>query len=279
MAESLPAPRLDRFANHLLVGECLDVLSRLPDSSVDLTVCSPPYDDLRTWETPAPLNLPALGDALFRVTKDGGVCALILGDASHEYAKSLTSFRTTVDWCNNRGWRLFECCVYQRPGKPGPWWKTRLRVDHEYIFLFFKGKKPKSFHKERLLIPTRHGGKPVTQRHYVRGGKRYPVPVGTVTSLMQCRGTVWPCGSSSREHNPLKSKHPAPMPDTLARDLILGFSEPGDVVLDPMVGSGTVCVCAAQTGRQYVGIDASAAYIEIARQRLLLEAPSSVAQT
>jgi len=256
--------------NRLLTGDCLPLLARFPSGSVDLTVTSPPYDDLRRYDTPTPLDLPALGEALLRVTKDGGVCIVVMGDASRRFAKSLSSFRLALSWCDHVGWRLFETCLYQRHGVPGPWWRSRLRVDHEFIFIFFKGKRPKTFHKERLLVPTKHAGEKVTRRPFPRRGVSWGLPPPTIAPL-QCRGTVWPYSASSSERNGIKLRHPATMPDKLAADLILGFSEPGDLVLDPLMGSGTSVVMAAKLGRRFLGMDASARYVEIARQRLVRE--------
>lgn len=266
--------------NILLTGDCALLLARLPDSSVDLTVTSPPYDDLRRYDTPTPLDLSALGEALFRVTKDGGVCILVIGDASHHFAKSLSSFRLALSWCDGSGWRLFETCLYHRPGVPGPWWRTRFRVDHEYIFLFFKGSRPKTFRKDRLLIPTKRAGERVFYRPFNRrstitqAGASHQAARRTPPTRIQpwqCRGTVWPYASSSSERNRVKLQHPATMPDTLAQDLIAGFSEPGDLVLDPLMGSGTSVVMATRLGRRYLGMDVSAQYVEIARRRLEAE--------
>lgn len=258
------------IGDRLLIGDCLPLLARLPSGSVDLTVTSPPYDDLRRYDTPTPLDLPALGEALLRVTKDGGVCIVVMGDASRHFAKSLSSFRLALSWCDHAEWHLFETCLYHRHGVPGPWWRTRLRVDHEFIFIFFKGKRPKTFHKERLLIPTKHAGKKVTRRPFPRRGVSWGLPPPTIASL-QCRGTVWPYSASSSERNAVKLRHPATMPDKLAADLILGFSEPEDLVLDPLMGSGTSMVMAAKLGRRFLGMDASARYVGVARQRLATE--------
>ncbi len=254
----------------LLVGDCLALLNEVPPESVDLTVTSPPYDNLRQYDTPAFLDLPALGKELFRVTKPGGVCAVIIGDSAQGSAKSLTSFRLALSWCEQAGWRLFECCLYTRHGIPGPWWRYRFRVDHEYIFLFVKGKRPKTFRNERLFIPTKHAGETVSRRPYARRGIPWGLPPPTVQPW-QCRGTVWPYGASSSERNPLKMEHPATMPDKLAADLILCFSEPGDLVLDPLMGSGTSVVMAARLGRRFLGFDVSTAYVEIAQERLARE--------
>jgi len=263
--------------NALLAGDCLTLLAGLPDESVDLTVTSPPYDDLRRYDTPAALDLPALGQALFRVTKDGGVCAVVIGDASRHFAKSLTSFRLAISWCDQAGWRLFETCLYHRHGIPGPWWRTRFRVDHEYIFLFFKGKRPKTFRNDRLLIPTKHAGESVSRYPYPRRGTPWGLPPPTVQPW-QCRGTVWPYATSSAERNVVKLQHPATMPDALAGDLIAGFSEPGDFVLDPLMGSGTSVVMAARLGRRYLGMDVSAQYVRIAQRRLAAKVTVKAAQ-
>jgi len=262
----------------LYVGDCLSLLSRLPDNSIDLTVTSPPYDHLRRYDTPTPIDLTVLGQQLLRVTKDGGICALVIGDSARYYAKSLTSFRLAVSWCDALGWRLFECCLYHRHGTPGPWWRTRFRVDHEFILLFLKGNRPRAFHKEALYVSTKHAGERVSYRPY----PRKEVPRGTPPPAVQphqCRGTVWPYATSSAERNRLKLGHPATMPDRLAADLIACFSEPDDLVLDPLMGSGTTCVMAARQGRRYVGMDASPAYVEIARQRLEADAKAQQAKS
>jgi site-specific DNA-methyltransferase (adenine-specific) len=282
--------------NTLLTGNCLPLLAQVPQESVDLTVTSPPYDDLRRYDTPAPLDLSALGEALFRVTKDGGVCIVVIGDASHHFAKSLSSFRLALSWCDHAGWRLFETCLYHRHGVPGPWWRTRLRVDHEFIFVFFKGKRPKTFHKERLLIPTKHAGERVFYQPFTRASssqrtdnsqrtdrsRRVPSAQRTPPAQIQawqCRGTVWPYSPSSSERNQVKLEHPATMPDKLASDLIRGFSEPGDLVLDPLMGSGTSVVMAARLDRRYLGMDVSPCYVGIARRRLDAEALRMPAET
>jgi hypothetical protein len=255
----------------LLAGNCLTLLADLPDGGVDLTVTSPPYDDLRRYDTPTPLDTAALGRELFRVTRDGGVCAVVTQDASRRYAKSLSSFRLAVDWCDRAGWRLFECCLYHRHAAPGPWWRTRFRVDHEYVLLFLKGEKPRAFHKDLLMVPTRHAGERVSRRPHDRRGTPWGQPPPTVQPL-QCRGTVWPCAPSSAERNSLKLGHPATMPDALAADLIRCFSDPGDTVLDPLMGSGTIVVMAERLGRRGLGMDASPRYVDIARRRLETEA-------
>ncbi len=272
---SLETGNSPQTVDRLLTGDCLTLLAELPQESVQLTVTSPPYDDLRRYDTPAELDLAALGKALFRVTQEGGLCAVVIGDASRRYAKSLTSFRLALDWCDRAGWHLFETCLYHRHTAPGPWWRTRLRVDHEFVFVFFKGSRPRAFHKEALLIPTKHAGERVSRKTYPRRGTPWGTPPPTVQPR-QCRGTVWHYAGSSAERNRLKLEHPATMPDALAGDLIACFSDPGDLVLDPLMGSGTTCVMAARLGRRFLGMDVSARYVGIARRRLDAEGNGSL---
>jgi DNA modification methylase len=251
-------------------GDCLSVLPGVGDGTVDLTVFSPPYDGIRDYHKNWTFDFHALGAELFRVSKEGAICAVVIGDGTREFAKSLTTFRLAVDWVDSVGWRMFECCIYQRDGNPGAWWSQRFRVDHEYILLFLKGRRPKSFHKEHLMVPSKHAGKIYTGTDRLTSGGLKPIPPKAVNPL-KCRGTVWSYSTSNAEANRVKLQHPATYPDRLAEDLVRCFSEPGDLVLDPMMGSGTTCVMAARAQRRYLGIDVSDEYCQIAHTRLTQE--------
>lgn len=259
------------MVDQILNADALLTLPRFEADSVDLTVFSPPYDGVRDYKGVWEFDYRKLGAELFRVTKEGGVCAVVIGDGTRDYAKSLTSFRLAVNWCDDVGWRLFETVIYQRHGNPGAWWTKRFRVDHEYILIFFKGKKPKAFHKEHLMVPSKHAGKIYSGTDRLTNGGFKAITPKPVNE-MKCRGTVWFYSTSNAEGNKLKLKHPATYPDQLAEDLILAFSERGDVVLDPMCGSGTTCVMARKNGRSYIGIDISAEYCNIAETRIRSEA-------
>jgi DNA modification methylase len=256
--------------NSIITGDCLTVLEKMKPESVDLTVFSPPYDDIRDYKKGWLFDYPALGRSLHRVTKEGGICAVVIGDGTKDFAKSLTSFRLAVDWCDNGSWRLFECCIYNRDGNPGAWWNQRFRVDHEYILLFLKGKRPKTFHKEPLMVPSKHAGKVYSGTDRLTNGGFKQIEPKEVNP-MKCRGTVWRYSTSNSEGNRTKLKHPATYPDKLAEDLIFCFSDPGDLVLDPMCGSGTTCVMAARNHRRYVGIEINPEYVEVGQQRLTAE--------
>jgi len=254
----------------IFAGDCLAVMGEMQDASVDLTVFSPPYDGIRDYKKGWVFDFPALGRRLYRVTKDGGVCAVVIGDGTRDFAKSLTTFKLAVDWCENAGWRLFETCVYHRDGNPGAWWRSRFRVDHEYILLFFKGGRPKTFNKKPLMVPSKHAGKVYSGTDRLTDGGFKRIRPKAVNP-MKCRGTVWQYRTSNTERNRLKLKHPATYPDKLAEDLIRCFSNPGELVLDPFCGSGTTCVMAIKNARRTIGVDINEDYCAIADERIRCE--------
>lgn len=253
--------------SHIIHGDCVSVTAEFERESVDLSLFSPPYDGIRDYQKGWSVDFHALGSNLYRATKAGGVCAVVISDGTKNFAKSLTTFKLAVDWCEKIGWRLFETCVYYRDGNPGAWWTQRFRVDHEYILLFFKGDKPKTFHKEPLMVPSKHAGKIYTGTDRLTSGKLKKISPKAVNPT-KCRGTVWKYSTSNSEGNRLKLQHPATYPDRLAEDIILCFSQPDDLVLDPMCGSGTTCVMAVKNQRATIGIEVNEEYCDIAEQRI-----------
>ncbi len=266
---NVKSPTLARL-NQIIHADCLQELPHFADNSIDLTVFSPPYDSIRDYKNNWSFDFIALGQQLYRVTKDGGVAVVVIGDGTKNFAKSLTTFRLAVNWCDQLGWKMFETCVYRRDGNPGAWWNQRFRVDHEYIMMFFKGEHPAIFQKEHLMVPSKHAGKIYTGTDRLTNGGFKKIEPKAVNP-MKCRGTVWQYATSNTEGNKLKLYHPATFPDKLAEDLILTFSKPDDTVLDPMCGSGTTCVMAARNQRTYIGIDIAEEYCEIARKRIAIE--------
>ena len=251
-------------------GDAVRVLGTIPQNSIDLTIFSPPYDSIRDYGNNWTLDRIALGKEIFRVSKDGAMCCVVIQDGTKDFAKSLSTFRWGVEWIDSVGWKLFECCIYQRHGRPGAWWNQRFRVDHEYILMFFKGDRPKCFDKNSLMVDSKHAGKIFhgTSRQ-TDGSTRKILP--TAVNVKKCRGTVWQYATSNTEGNKVKMQHPATFPDKLADDLIQCFSVAGDTVLDPMCGSGTTCISAAKLSRKYVGIEINQTYVNIANQRLQQE--------
>lgn len=258
------------LVGQLTIGDAIEHAGTLRSDSVDLVVFSPPYDEVRDYKGGWKIDLPALGAALLRVVKDGGFAVIVIGDGTKNQRKSMTTFRTAVAW-EDAGWSLFESVVYSRDGRPGAWWSTRFRVDHEHILMFYKGKRPRPVtHHAGLRVPTKHAGKVWTGTQRMTDGSL--IRTTAKVAADKCRGTIWHYATSNSEGNKVKAKHPATFPDALARDLVLALSDPGDVVYDPMMGSGTTPVVAAQEGRRWLGNDFSAEYVAIAQERLASEA-------
>lgn len=243
------------------------------NDSIDLTVTSPPYDGIRDYDNHNTFDMSLLGKELFRCTKDGGIAVVNIQDSTKDFAKSLTSFKMVIDWCNS-GWKLFECCIYAKNGRPGKWWNRRFRVDHEYIMIFFKGNKPKYFNKEHMKIPCLDKYANKTKRVTVRQTNGNLKENFAHTNSTKCPGTIWKYLTASQESfnsNKIKSQHPATMPEKMASDIIRCFSQPDDVIFDPFTGSGTSAVNAINLGRSFIGSKISEIYMNIIKERLLRE--------
>lgn len=255
--------------NKIICDDNVKFLSTLPENCIDMVVTSPPYDNLRDYNG-FQLDLSGVGEQLFRVLKPGGIVAVIIQDSTQDGRKTLTSFRMIVNWCDVIGFGLFENCIYSRQGVEGAWWKKRFRVDHEYIPLFIKGKRPAYFDKEGLKIPSKHGGKTMTGAATRNKDGTQKKSRSVYINPMKCRGTIWnypQCGDGSK----LKHLHPATFPNLLPYDLIECFCPENGIVLDPFNGSGTTCVAAKSLNRQYIGIDCSQEYCDIAEKRIQQE--------
>jgi DNA modification methylase len=252
--------------NRIYQMDCLEgIIKLLPDQCIDLVVTSPPYDGLRTYKSDT--NLHDVGAECYRVMKEGAVMAVVIQDQTKDFGKSCTTARLIVDYVDKIGFKLFETIIWAKDGRPGPWWNTRFRVDHEYVLLFLKGNRPKHFDKEPLKIPAKTAGKRfhgTTRRNDGSVGK---TSTG-IQSDMKCRGTIWRIESSKSEGNRLKLQHPATFPDALPQDIITCFTKPDDIVLDPFIGSGTTAVAAVRTGRNFIGFETEPKYVEIANIRL-----------
>ena len=193
---------------------------------------------------------------------------MVINDSTKNFGKSLTSFKTIIDWCDNHGFKLFENIIYNRQGVEGAWWKKRFRVDHEYIPIFLKGDRPQYFDKEELKVPSKHGGKTMTGAAVRKKDGSQVKSRKVFINPMKCPGTVMTFGNSCGDGSKLKHQHPAVFPDKIAHDMIKCFSPEGGIVLDPFSGSGTTCVVARNLGRQYIGVDVSKEYNEICKKRL-----------
>lgn len=253
-------------SNRIICGDAVKSLKKFKDNTFDLTVFSPPYDELRDYNG-FDFDLNELGRELYRVSKEGAPVVMVIQDQTKNGHKSLTSFRTIVDWCDNIGFGLFECTIYRKQGKDGAWWSRRFRVDHEYMPIFIKGQKPKTFDKESIKIPCKHAGKTM-----IGGANRNKDGVTENSRSMiindtKCPGTIWDYGNGG-DKIWMKRRHPAAYPDKIPYDFIQVFTNEGDLILDPMCGSGSTLVAARALNRNYIGIDISKEYCQLSKDRV-----------
>lgn len=253
--------------NSILHGDAVEVMKKFPDNSIDLIVTSPPYDAVRDYAGEYNFDLHATGEQIKRVLKEGGVAVVVIQDQTKNFAKSVTSFRTIVDWVDNIGLRLFETVIYRKHGTEGAWWKYRFRVDHEYMPIFLKGDRPQYFNKEPLKIPSKHGGKVMTGSGNRRTDGTTTKTVTRPINPTKCRGTVWDYLMAG-DKDSLKRQHPAVFPDKIPYDFIQCFCPPNGVVLDPFGGCGSTAVAAKRLDRNYIVIDIAKEYCDLAEKRI-----------
>lgn len=240
--------------NNLYLGNCLDLLKELPDNFIDLTVTSPPYDNLRKYNT-YEFNFKEIAKELFRVTKSGGVIVWVVGDATIKGSETGTSFMQAL-YFKEIGFNLHDTMIYEKIN-PIPQNHNRYEQCFEYMFILSKG-KPKTFNP--LREPTKNAGKT-----FDWGNRK------TIMDENQCRRDR---GSEKIEVKETKIKrnifsysigggksgHPAVFPDKLAEDQILSWSNENDLILDPFMGSGTTAKMALLNNRNYIGFEISEEY-------------------
>ena len=264
-----PEKTLKKWINTTQCMDCVEGMQKLPDSSIDLIVTSPPYDKIRDYSGFA-YNLHKTGEQVYRLLKDGGIAVMVIQDQTKNYGKTLTSFKMIIDWCENIGFKLFECLIYRKYAGEGAWWNKRFRVDHEYMPVFLKGARPQYFNKEPLKIPSKWGGKTFT------GGATRLTNGQTLKAkrikinLLKCRGTIWEYLTAG-DGSQLKHLHPATYPNQLPYDFIQCFCPENGIVLDPFMGSGTTAVAARKLERNFIGFDVSKEYCELTKLRLRME--------
>jgi DNA modification methylase len=256
--------------NQILCGNHLELLPRFPDDCFDMWLTSPPYDNLRDYEG-YDFQFEPLARELYRVLKPGCVGVWIVNDATVNGSETLTSSKQKI-FFSEIGFNVYQTIFYAKTGLP-PKYPNILKYQtvSEYNFVLAKG-KPLTFHPIKDRQNKRVGEVNAAQSQRSKDGHRKKVRTPHKISQYGERHNIW-FYDVGFMHSTLDREafdHPAIFPEKLAEDHILSWSNPGDVILDPMCGSGTTCKMAAKHGRQYVGIDIAEKYCEIARKRVAL---------
>ena len=260
--------------NKIYCENCIDTMSKMPDGFVDLTVTSPPYDNLRTYNNDIGQSWgesvwkPIIKE-LYRVTKKGGVVVWVVGDATIKGSETGTSFRQAL-WFMECGFNLHDTMIYEKNGASYPAGKKSNRYSNvfEFMFVFCKGKlKTKNLIKDKInkwAGSTTFGESTNRQKDGTlkSSGKR-------VIGSFGYRDNIWKINNGKGFGGDfLSGKHPASFPEQLANDHILSWSNYGDLVYDPFMGSGTTAKMAILNKRNYIGSEISKEYFEIAEKRI-----------
>ena len=236
-------------------------MRQLDDESVDLTVTSPPYDNLRTYNGFS-FDFENVAKQLYRVTKQGGVIVWVVGDATINGSETGTSFKQAL-YFMEVGFNLHDTMIYAK-NNPIPQNHNRYEQCFEYMFVFSKG-KPKTFNPIKVSTitggqPANWGGKTELDKNSCRRHRECEIRI-TNDEKIANNIFFYSIGGGS-------TGHPAVFPEKLVRDHVMSWSNEGDVVLDPFMGSGTTAFVSRRLCRKYIGFEISKEYCDLAQRRL-----------
>lgn len=254
-----------RDLNKTYCENCLVTMSKMPDNFIDLTITSPPYDKLRNYKGYV-FDFKPIARELYRVTKEGGVIVWVVGDATIKGNETGTSFKQAL-YFKEIGFNLHDTMIYHKRAVGACGSKFSYNQAFEYMFIFSK-EKLKIFNPIKDLIPKR-AGKLTT---YTKGSKSNTRGYNSETHIKIAphtskRQNIWAYNIGFGSGND-KTMHPAVFPEQLVNDHILSWSNKGDLIYDPFMGSGTTAKIALLNNRKYIGSEMSKEYCEIIKKRL-----------
>lgn len=248
--------------NKIYHGDCASIMATWPDDCIDLTVTSPPYDNLRTYNG-YKFDFEAIAQQLYRVTKVGGVVVWVVADATVDGSETFTSLRQALYFRDVCGFNAHDTMIYAKDAPQFPDTNRYANVC-EYMFVFSKG-AIKTFNPIRDRVNKSYGRKVTGTDREKNGVTRRKSCYGQDIYKFGARFNFWEIKTSKGNES---TGHPAQFPEALARDHIISWSNPGDLVLDPMCGSGTTLKMAKELGRDFIGIDISQEYCDLAQRRV-----------
>ena len=249
--------------NKIYNENCLDTMSRMDDNFIDLTVTSPPYDNLRNYNG-YEFDFESIAKELFRVTKVGGVVVWIVGDATINGSETGTSFKQAL-YFKEIGFNLHDTMIYAKNNIVLT--HNRYEQAFEYMFVLSKSAAPKTFNP--LKIRTLNPGQ-IKRYNYTNSNtnnKMCAVRTGlnriSKTNELRYRDNIWFLAGEKNQ-----KEHPAIFPEQLAEDHIFTWSNKCDLVYDPFTGSGTTAKMSIKLDRNYIGSEISKEYCDIADKRI-----------
>lgn len=241
--------------NEIYNENCLLTMKAMSDEFIDLVVTSPPYDNLRDYKGYS-FEFEDIVRELYRVMKTGGVVVWVVGDATVNGSETGTSFRQAL-FFKETGFNIHDTMIYQKQN-PVPLRHNRYNQEFEYMFVFSKG-KPTTFNP--IMEKSKYGGQTNwgnTIRYNVDGSLNI-TPKKTINEY-KVIGNIFKYLTGSTQNT--GKNHPAVFPEKLAEDHIISWSNEGDLVYDPFMGSGTVAKMCLVHNRNYIGSEISPEYCQ-----------------
>ena len=248
--------------NKIYNENCLETMAKMPDNFIDLTVTSPPYDNLRAYNGFV-LDWKKIISELYRATKKGGVVVWVVGDKIKNGNKSLTSFRQSL-FFQEIGFNVHDVMIYRK--KNTPFMRSNAYTNcYEFMFVFSKG-KPNTFNP--LKTKTVRSGKEKLVANKKADGINKKVE--GVLNEEKTLTNIWDyaVGLGGSTSDRIAFEHPAIFPEKLANDHILSWSNENDLVYDCFMGSGTTAKMALLNNRKFIGSEISEEYCKIAETRI-----------
>lgn len=251
--------------NRVYNENCLQTMKNMPDDFIDLTVTSPPYDNLRDYHSYT-FDFESIAKELYRVTKQGGTVVWIVNDATINGSETGTSFKQAL-YFKECGFNLHDTMIWNKTSATNVGaFKIRYGSIFDFMFILTKGtiktfnpiqdKKNKGFgDKMHGTIRQKDG---TTISKWVADKNRSIREYGI-------RYNIW---NIPGENSSIERCHPAQFTKQLANDHIISWSNKNDLIYDPFMGGGTTAVCCKQLDRKWIGSEISKEYYNIIERRL-----------
>ena len=252
------------LTNKIHNESCLDTMLRMDNNFIDLTVTSPPYDNLRDYNGYV-FEFEEIAKELHRVTKKGGVLVWVVGDQVVNGSESCTSFKQAL-FFRECGFNLHDTMIYRKTNGL-PYKQNRYQQSFEYMFVLSKG-KPSTFNP--IKEKTKYGGLDISNRSKRNKDGTTAWNGGSIVNKERIIDNIWDInvGYMRSSKDKLAFKHPAIFPEQLAHDHITSWSNENDTVFDPFLGSGTTGKIARQLNRNFIGVEKVEKYFDISQERL-----------
>jgi site-specific DNA-methyltransferase (adenine-specific) len=250
---------------NLYCDDCRNTLKKLikNDIKVDLIVTSPPYDNLRNYNNSLEWNFEIfkeIADQLYTILNMGGVIIWIVNDKIVDGSKTLTSFKQAL-YFKSIGFNVNDVMIWNKNNPMPQIPHNRYTSAFEYMFCFSKG-KPKTFNG--IELPCKNKGRKASTFKSIGGhDDNKSVEKNRITKDTKLAPNVWNYNIGGKNYG-----HPAIFPLSLAKDHIVSWSNPNDLVMDCFMGSGTVGVACQELNRKFIGIEKVPKYYRIAEERL-----------